>query len=346
MNVEIHGTKLVGIGLLLVGLIGGCNRNSAPSNDRAARVVVYCSVDESFARDVLAKFQRDTGIEVAAIYDSEAGKTTGLVNRIVREAQSGRPGADVFWSGELFGTMRLAQADLLDAYDPPPAADIPPRYRDPRRRWTALAVRASVLAFDPKRTPPAEVPTQWEDIVKPEIASHTAIANPLFGTTHGHVAAMFALWGPARGRAFLQSLRDNGALIVDGNSATVRAVIDGHVKFAMTDSDDVWAGQRGGTSLDSRPLDMGDGGTLLIPCSVGVVKGGPNAQAARRLADFLVSAEVERMLAKSDSRNIPVREALRKELDMSAPAESKIAFDQIADAIEESAEAVREILIR
>jgi iron(III) transport system substrate-binding protein len=346
MNVEIHGTRLVGFGLLLVWLIGGCNRDSSQPNAIQSRVVVYCSVDESFARDVLAKFQGNTGIEVAAIYDSEAGKTTGLVNRIVREAQSGRPGADVFWSGELFGTMRLAQADLLDAYDPPPAADIPPRYRDPRHRWTAFAVRARVLAFDPKRTPAAEVPTQWVDIAKPEIAMHTAIANPLFGTTHGHVAAMFALWSPERGRAFLQSLRDNGALIVDGNSASVRAVIDGHAKFALTDSDDVWAGQRGGTSLDSRPLDMGDGGTLLIPCSVGVVRGGPNALAARRLADFLVSAEVERMLATSDSRNIPVREALRKELDMSAPAESKIGFDQIADAMEESAEAVREILIR
>ena len=346
MNVEIHGTRLVGFGLLLVWLIGGCNRDSSQPNAIQSRVVVYCSVDESFARDVLAKFQGNTGIEVAAIYDSEAGKTTGLVNRIVREAQSGRPGADVFWSGELFGTMRLAQAGLLDTYDPPPAADIPPRYRDPRHRWTAFAVRARVLAFDPKRTPAAEVPTQWVDIAKPEIARHTAIANPLFGTTRGHVTAMFALWSPERGRAFLQSLRDNGALIVDGNSASVRAVIDGRAKFALTDSDDVWGAQRGGASLDSRPLDMGDGGTLLIPCSVGVVKGGPNAQAARRLTDFLVSAEVERVLAKSDSRNIPVREALRKELDMSAPAESKIGFDQIADAMEESEKAVREILIR
>ena len=333
-------------GVLFAATQCGCNRKPEQSGEGAGRVVVYCSVDETFAREVLAKFQLNTGIEVATIFDSEAGKTTGLVNRVIREAQSGRPGADVFWSGELFGTMRLAQAGLLAVYQPPSVEDIPPSYRDPKHRWTALALRARVLAFDPKRTPPDELPMRWEDVAKPEIARHTAIANPLFGTTRGHVGAMFALWGAERGRAFLHSLRDNGALIVDGNSAAVRAVIDGRAKFAVTDADDVWVAQRCGASLDSRPLDMGDGGTLLIPCSVGVVNGGPNPQTARQLVDFLVSAEVERMLAMSDSRNVPVRDALRRELQMPSPAGSKIGYELIAGAMGESEAAVREILIR
>ncbi len=338
--------SIVAWGAVFVVLVAGCNRDSARDDQVSKRVVVYCSVDESFAREVLAAFQKETGIEVAAIYDSEAGKTTGLVNRIIREAQSDRPGADVWWSSELFGTVRLAKEGLLEAYDPPRAADIPARYRDPECRWTALANRARVLAFVPTRTLPDEVPTRWEELALPNIARHVAIANPLFGTTRGHVAAMFALWGAERGRAFLQSLHDHGSLIADGNSASLRAVIDGRASFALTDSDDVWVAQRGGASVDSRSPDMGDGGTLLIPCSVALVKGGPNLNVARRLVDYLVSDEVERMLARSDSRNIPVREALRKELGLPAPAESKIGFDRIADAMGESEKAVRDILIR
>ena len=61
-----------------LALIGAC----APDT---ARVTVYCSVDEEFARQVLDAFTQETGIVVRPVFDSEAGKTTGLVNRIRAE---------------------------------------------------------------------------------------------------------------------------------------------------------------------------------------------------------------------------------------------------------------------
>ncbi len=161
----------------------------------ALKVTVYCSVDEEFARGVLAEFKKASGIEVVTVFDSEAGKTTGLVNRIIAESRAGRVRADVFWSSELFSTIRLGRMGFLAGYDSPAASDIPPRYRDAEFRWTAMASRGRVIAFDPKRTKAAEVPTNWRDLAEDGIASRTAIANPLFGTTRGHVAALFAFWG-------------------------------------------------------------------------------------------------------------------------------------------------------
>jgi iron(III) transport system substrate-binding protein len=309
-------------------------------------VVVYCSIDEAFGRKVLDSFRSRTGVELAVTFDSEAGKTTGLVNKIISESQAGRPRADLFWSSELFNTIRLARMGLLEPYDPPTAADIPSRYKASEHRWTAVAVRARVIAFDPNKVARSELPSRWEDLAKPDLAKFTAIANPLFGTTRGHVAAMFALWGEKQGRAFLTQLRDGGVHLADGNSATVRAVIAGRVKFALTDTDDVWVAQRSGASLDLVYPDMGDGGTLLIPCSVALIKDRPHNAAARKLVDFLVSAEVERMLAASDSRNVPVREALRRELGMDWPAETDITFDAIVDAMDQAVTAAREILLR
>jgi len=312
----------------------------------SAEVVVYCSVDEAVGRQVLDAFKARTGVEASVIYDSEAGKTTGLVQRIIREGQAGRPRADVFWSSELFNTILLARMGLLEPYESPQAADIPPRFKDREHRWTALAVRARVLAFDPRKTHESQLPTSWEALADVDFAKRSAIANPLFGTTRGHVAAMFALWGPDRAKAFLTRLRDGGAQIVDGNSATVRAVIAERAAFAWTDTDDVFAARRSGASLELRYLDMGGGGTLLVPCSVAHIKGGPNAAAARSLVDFLVSAEVERLLAQSEARFIPVREALRTELHVAWPSESVIDFNLIADAMNDADVAVREILIR
>ncbi len=315
-----------------------------------AQVVVYCGVDEAVGRQVLDAYKARTGAEVSVIYDSEAGKTTGLVQRIIREAQAGRPRADVFWSSELFNTILLARMGLLEPYESPQAADIPSRFRDGEHRWTALAVRARVLAFDPRQTAESQLPTRWEALADGDFAKRSAIANPLFGTTRGHVAAMFALWGSNRAKAFLTRLRDGGVQVVDGNSATVRAVIAGRSAFAWTDTDDVFAARRGGesngVSLEMRYLDMGGGGTLLIPCSVAMIHGGPNAAAARSLVDFLVSAEVERMLAQSEARFVPVREALRTELSVPWPAETVVDFNAVADAMADADAAVREILIR
>lgn len=326
--------------------IGACNRQPEKPTTEAPPVLVYCSVDEPFARQVFAAYRERTGRKVSVITDSEAGKTTGLVNKIIAEAAAGRPRADVFWSGELFNTIRLARQGLLDPYDPPTASDIPPRFKDPKHHWTALAVRARVIAFDPGQVSPDQLPTRWEQLAEPRFASRTAIANPLFGTTYGHVAAMFALWGPQRARTFLQQLHDHGVQVTDGNSVAVRSVMARRTRFACTDTDDVWVAQRSGATLDLRYLDMGNGGTLLIPCSVALVRGSPNPQGARHLVDYLVSAEVERMLAQSASRNIPVRASLRKELGLAWPPECDIPFDSIADAMDEAAEAIRDILLR
>ena len=353
MRPELRNLQLkTAITVLVLGF-SGCEPSS-PNGATATReqstrsVVVYCSVDEGFSRSVLDDFSRRTGIELSVIYDSEAGKTTGLVNRIIQEARSGRPRAEVFWSSELFNTILLARRGLLAPFDPPSAADIPQRFKDPKHRWTALAARARVLAYDPAKTPSDLVPKTWHEIASPKHANRVVLANPLFGTTRGHVAAMFALWGSDRATAFLQGFRDHGVSIADGNSSAVRAVITGRAAIAATDTDDVWVAQRSGASLDLVYPDLGDGGTLLIPCSVALVAGahdGPS-EVARRLVDYLVSADVERMLAQSDSRNIPVRDALLAELNMTRPPETKVGFDAIADAMDEAASAVREILIR
>lgn len=308
-------------------------------------MLLYCSVDAEFAREVLAEYERRTGEKVRVIFDTEAAKTTGLVQRILDEA--GRPGADVFWSSEIFNTIVLARRGRLAVYDSPVAADIPSRYKDPEHRWTAFGARARVLAYDPALLgPDVDEPESWESLAEPFWAPRLALANPLFGTTRGHVAAMFALWGPQRARAFLHFLADHGAAVVDGNGAAVRAVAGGDRGACMTDTDDVIVARKQHPRIEMCFPDMGDGGTVVIPNTVALIEGGGRGDRARRLYDFLASADVERMLARSDSRNIPVRQALRKELGMEMPPETKLTFDQITDAMDEATAAAREILLK
>jgi hypothetical protein len=77
---------------------GGC--------DRTPSVTVYASADESVARPVFERFEKETGIRVDAKFDTEATKTTGLAQTL--RAERDRPRADVFWSNEQAAHVSLA----------------------------------------------------------------------------------------------------------------------------------------------------------------------------------------------------------------------------------------------
>jgi len=51
----------------------------------AKDVVVYTSVDQIFSEPILKTYEKKTGIKVKAVYDVEAAKTTGIVNRLIAE---------------------------------------------------------------------------------------------------------------------------------------------------------------------------------------------------------------------------------------------------------------------
>ncbi len=277
-------------------------------------VVLYCSVDQVYAEQLLADFcEMYPDIDVRVRYDTEVTKTTGLVQRLRAEQKA--PKADVFWSSEVFSTIRLAEDGLLQPFEHDAAAEWPALYHDPEFRWFGFANRARVIAYDPNRIT-VEIPETWLDLAKPRFKDRVVMANPAYGTTRGHVAAWFVIWGDVTATQFLHDLNANGLRLVASNSQAVREVVNGYTEFAITDTDDVWAMQRNGHALGvvyPNHLDGADmggqegGGTLCIPNTVGVVADRPMTDAVRLLVEYLLSGAVERYLYESDSHNIPIR---------------------------------------
>lgn len=313
--------------------------------DRPVDVVIYTSVDQQFAEVVLKRFESESGLKVAAVYDTEAGKTTGLLRRLEREIPS--PRCDVWWSSEIFGTIELARRGVFDRHDSPAAADIAPEWKDRERRWTACAARARVLAYHTERIRVDDLPKTWREIAERDWRGRLAVANPLFGTTRGHLAAMFAYWGDGPAQEMLRRWAAGGARLADGNSQAVALLVSSQVDVAMTDTDDVWVAQSRGARIDLiyPALDQHTP-AVWIPCSVAIVRSGPHPDAARKLADYLVSAAAEEMLAHSDSRNVPVREAVRKSCGMTEFQPVAIDFNRVTDSLAASGENARNILLR
>jgi iron(III) transport system substrate-binding protein len=275
----------------------------------AREVVVYCAHDRLFSQPILDAFERKHGIKVRAKWDSEATKTTGLVQTLL--AQRENPRCDVFWNNEVSQTIRLAQADALQAYESPVAAELPSWARDSAHLWTGFAARARVLIVNAGRVPKDQLPTSLDDLLDPKWKGQIGIAKPLYGTTATHVAARFAE-DPAAGRAFFDKLKANGAVVCAGNADVKDRVAAGELAFGLTDTDDANLALEAGKAVIVVFPDQGPEGrgTLLIPNSVAIVKGAPHLAEAQALVDFLLSAEVEEALAHSRSVQIPLRTSI------------------------------------
>jgi iron(III) transport system substrate-binding protein len=304
------GALLVLFGLLFTALSTGC-RNGYSSNE----VVIYVSADETVARPILAAFEASSGLRVRAVFDTEATKTTGLVSRLLSERE--RPRADLFWSSECFRMIELAQQEVLASLQGAPfdswMSQRDGQWRGDGGAWFGFAPRARVLVYVPGRIPQTELPRYWTDLADESWEGKIAMADPRFGTTSGHMGVLRAIWGAPLFDEWVEGLKRNEmALLTTGNSGVVRSVVSGEYLLGMTDTDDVWASRRQGDAVDQiqlRHLPEGQdgGGTLLIPNTVALVRGGPNPEGGRLLAEWLLSVDVENLLAASDSRNIPLR---------------------------------------
>jgi iron(III) transport system substrate-binding protein len=331
--------------LLAVGglWLTGC----APSSD-TREVVIYTSLDRPHSAPVLAKFEAETGIRVRAVYDTEAAKTVGLVNRLLAEADS--PQADVFWNNEVIRTITLKKRGVLAPYHSPQAKDIPSGFKDEDGYWTGFAARARVLLINTEQVSEAETPRRIADLSQPMWRGRFAIANPLFGTTGTHVAAWWATWGPERTREMLLSLRANGAVVTTGNATARDLVAAGEVPVCLTDTDDAYGAIRNGRPVRMVYPDQGAGeeGTLLIPNTVMLIRGGPNPEAAKRLIDYLLSSAVEEALAFGESAQVPVRAEVKRPVQMENLRSlhwQKVDYVAAAAAVDASGSFVRDEFI-
>lgn len=311
LTAGLHGLRNVAWGALAVVMVlmAGCQW-LAPEGDV---VVVYTSVDQPFAEPILDAYQERTGVEVRAVYDVEAAKTTGLVNRLI--AEKDQPKADVFWNNEIVQTMVLKEKGVLEAYASPEAEGIPATYRDPASYWTGMTARARVFIVNAERVAAPEDVGSIYDLLDPGWPGEdVGIAYPLFGTTATHAAALYEALGREEALGFFEGLVERGVRVVDGNSVVRDLVADGEMTFGLTDTDDACGAVERGKPVVITLPDQDELGTLLIPSTVMLIADAPHEEQGRALVDYLLSKEVEQALIDAGYSHI----ALHEGIDLSA----------------------------
>jgi iron(III) transport system substrate-binding protein len=334
---------------LLVVIIAASAYTAVTDPKREMTVVVYTSVDQVFSEPVLRRFQEETGITVKPVYDVEAAKTTGLVNRLI--AEKGRSLCDVWWSGEIAQTILLEEEGVLAPYASPSAEGIPPQYVDPEWHWVGFGGRARVLLVNTELVDPEDVPGSLFSLAGSAMpADMIGLAYPMFGTAATHAAALYAYLGPDDARSYFTGLRDAGIRMVDGNSVVRDLVAGGQLAMGLTDTDDAIGALERGAPVEMVFLDQGPGdmGTLIIPNTAAIVKGAPHPEEAREFIDYLLSERLEAELVESGWLQLTLRpvDAEQPYFDASSVKGMTVSWVEVYTHIEQAKKDMAEIFVR
>ena len=263
-----------------------------------------CAQDEDFAKGVFADFQKQGGLPVAPHYDNEANKSVSLYEELVREAD--RPRCDVYWNNEILSTIRLQRKGLLLPYASPAAAPFPAWARAKDDTWHAFADRARVLLVNTDKVKEADRPRSLLDLTQPRWKGLAAMAKPQAGTSATQAACLFEVLGTEKAREYYLALRQNKINIVSGNKQAAEGVGAGQFALSVTDTDDAIDEVKKGRPVAiifpdrDRPRDDRMG-TLFIPNTLAILRERSQPGGRRKLVDFLLTPDVEKRLAESES---------------------------------------------
>ena len=299
-------------------------------------VTVYVSEDQVFSEPILKDFERETGIRVKAVYDTEEAKSTGSMNRLIAEQDN--PQADVYWANEPIRAEALKQKEITAPYVSPNVKDIPAVFKDPEGYWTGFSARARVLVVnnnvkDKPRTILAYIDPLWK--------GKAVIANPLFGTTTSQIAALFTIWGNDQAKEFMAALKRNRVAISTNNGESADFVATGQYDFSLVDSDDAVNRMQRGQPVTMVYPDQGENGIgcFIVPNAAMLIKGAPHPETAKKLIDYLLSRETERKLAFANCAQIPLHPGVRMPPELKPIKDIKVMQVNYAKVAEKMVEA-------
>jgi iron(III) transport system substrate-binding protein len=268
------------------------------------KLFVYTSMKESMVGDLKTAFNKKYPDIKIDFQSAGAGK---LMAKIAAERESGKILADVLWTSEVPDFYQLKSQGVLLPYVPTDIKQLVNPLPDYDGSFTAVRLGTLGIAYNTRIV--KEAPKTWDDLKKPAFKGAYGIANPaLSGTAYMSVAVISKTFG----WAYFEALRANGAKMGKGSGQVVDDTASGDLVASLAvDYITLDKVDKGATLALVYPPEM-----LVIPSPIAIFKNSPNAEAAKKFVDFVLSKEGQTMIAAEGT--LPVR------ADVAIPARFKL----------------------
>src|SRR5690606_27906099 len=267
----------------------------------AQDLVVYTSVDEENARKLLDAFTADTGIRVQMVFLSSGP----ALSRI--EAEKARPQADVWFGAPSENHIIAKERGLTQPYVSPHAAALPDAFKGAEGYWHAIytnplafAVRTDIL-----KDRGAPVPASWEDLKNPAYAKLIQMPSPQSsGTAYSIILTLIEQRGEDAAFDYLKALGPNIQTYTQSGTAPSGALGVGETPIAIQFSPGFLKLADEGYPVE---IVFPSEGVGYEVASMSILNDAANLDDAKKLVDWMTSAEGQGALSDAKTYFLPIR---------------------------------------
>ena len=287
----------------LLAVCGGVKKTEPAKQEK---LVMYSAVNAEYMNKVAAEFEKDTGIKV----ETERLSAGELVARV--RAEKNAPKASVLHGGSADSYIQLKEEGLLERYSSPQASAIPATMKDPAGYWTGIYIGYIGFMSNQKLLVAKGIPAPsgWNDLLRPELKGQIALANPgTAGAAYTMLATLVQLNGEEAAFQYMKKLH---------------AHVNGYQRSAVTAAQRVGQGEAiVGVAFIQDAIRLREQGMQDIVISmpkegagyeigaVGIVKGGPGQDAARKFVDWALSKKAQEIGQSVGSYQYPTLPATK-----------------------------------
>ena len=269
----------------------------------AMQLTALCSTDQGWCELAAKEFTKRTGIKVLQVHKATGESLAQL------KAESENPKTDIWWGGTGDPFLQAAEEGLLSAYRPAQFADFLPwsqnQYVISNDRVGGFYSSAISFGFNSEvlKKKGLAAPKCWADLLKPEYKGEIESSNPSSsGGAYTILAGLVALMGEDKAFDYMKALHRNITSYTRSSQAQAKTVGRGEVGLGISFLHGFLNEIEGGSPVD-----------IVVPCEgtsyevggIARIKGGKNADAAKKYYDFLMSPEGQQLGAAARSYQQP-----------------------------------------
>lgn len=278
---------MLGLGVLLL-LFFGVKGYATEEKDfpelyekakQEGKVVFYEAVEINIAQNLANKFQEKyPGIKVE-IY---RGGSTGLMNKILMEARSGKYMYDVVHVNvELFNMLILKK--LIGKYKLSSDNFYPKGFKDPEGYWTACYINPHPIVYNTNLVKRSEVPLTWEGLLDQKWKGKLGFDN----SKYPWPTVLLDFMGEEKGIKFLKALAGQKLDLRPGFTHMAQLIAAGEISVVVYNSvGTIEILKKQGAPIDWVRMKSPIPAALVV---VGIGEYSPHPNAARLFYEFLFS---------------------------------------------------------
>ncbi|MGY3927135.1 putative 2-aminoethylphosphonate ABC transporter substrate-binding protein [Aeromonas simiae] len=262
----------------------------------ATDLTVYTAFEPEQLAELKQAFEaQQPAIRIKWVRDSTGVMTARLL------AEKANPKADVVWGLAATSLLQLDKQGMLAAYAPKGLDKLDSRFRDSRAEphWVGLDAFFSALCFNKveaeKQGIPA--PTSWADLTKPVYRGKIVMPNPASsGTGFLSVAGWLQTMPQGAGWQYMDALHQNIDRYTHSGSAPCKLAASGETVIGISFDFPATSLKAKGAPIDVIFPSEGSGWDMEAAALMSASK---QPEAARKLLDFIISEQANRLYAKS-----------------------------------------------